>query len=237
MRATNPFDSFISKRLATLDTRVSRHTLFLPFPILALLAIFLTIETIGCDHSSVTSEPPMPIRFQVGISDDLVDDAQDGRLMVILAEDDEREPRELLEDEEISEKPVALALNVSQIHAGESIILSDKSVIYGMNTLADLKPGLYFVQALLNKNNDIRSLNAEGNLVSDVQRLRLDPKSSGTIRLTLNRELTLEEPVESARLKYVTLQSKLLSDFHHRPIFLHAGIVLPRDYELETERH
>src|SRR5207245_3903491 len=43
-------------------------------------------------------------------------------------------------------------------------------------------------------------------------------------------------PHDTESAKVIRLQSTLLSKFHHRPIFLRAGVLLPRDYERETSK-
>ena len=37
-------------------------------------------------------------------------------------------------------------------------------------------------------------------------------------------------------IKYLKIQSRLLSDFHGRPIYLRAGVILPRDFAREPDR-
>ena len=43
-------------------------------------------------------------------------------------------------------------------------------------------------------------------------------------------------PADTAQIKFIKIQSKLLSEFYGRPIFLRAGLVLPRDYDREPSR-
>ncbi len=38
-------------------------------------------------------------------------------------------------------------------------------------------------------------------------------------------------------MRYLKLRSKLLSDFHSRPIFLRASVILPRGFDAEPDRH
>ena len=43
-------------------------------------------------------------------------------------------------------------------------------------------------------------------------------------------------PADSDFVKYLKIQSRLLSDFHGRPIYLRAGVILPRNFAREPDR-
>ena len=43
-------------------------------------------------------------------------------------------------------------------------------------------------------------------------------------------------PADTELVKYMKIRSKLLSDFHGRPIYLRAGVILPRDFAREPDR-
>ena len=43
-------------------------------------------------------------------------------------------------------------------------------------------------------------------------------------------------PADTATVKYLKFQSKLLSQFHGRPMYLRAGVILPRDFAREPDR-
>src|SRR4029078_12264305 len=92
-------------------------------------------------------------------------------------------------------------------------------------------------QALFDSNIDLKSVNSPGNLYSAVQKARLDPASGATVKLELTSKLPAEQlPAETDYVKYVKIQSDLLTKFHGRPIYLRAGVVLPRDFDKETAR-
>ena len=133
-------------------------------------------------------------------------------------------------------RPPILAKDVINFKAGETTAVIDNSTIsYPINNLAELPAGEYFVQALFDTNNDLRSLNAPGNLYSAVQKITFDVKKGGAIKLELNQVVPPEKlPDDTEYVKFIKIQSALLTKFHGRPIYLRAGIILPRDYEKET---
>jgi S-formylglutathione hydrolase FrmB len=70
-----------------------------------------------------------------------------------------------------------------------------------------------------------------GNLYSDVQEVHLGPKSY-RIELHLAHMIPQQQlPADSHWVKRIKLQSKLLTQFWGRPIYLGATVLLPKDYD------
>jgi len=67
--------------------------------------------------------------------------------------------------------------------------------------------------------------------------VHIDPRTGGTIRLSLTRSVPPEElPADEEYVKYIRIQSNLLTKFHGRPIYLRAGVILPKDYAVQNRR-
>ena len=76
-----------------------------------------------------------------------------------------------------------------------------------------------------------------GNLFSKPQKMHLDP-SGGAVRIALTEKIPpIEPPKDTAYVKHLRIQSKLLSDFWGRPMYLGAIVVLPEGYEQHPEAH
>ena len=105
-----------------------------------------------------------------------------------------------------------------------------------VGNLPDRKPGKIAGrgicrQAVFDWNPDLRIPDPPGNLFSEPKAITLDPAKSGTIKLTLTKQTPPDKPpADTTGVKYVKFPSKLLSQFHGRPMFLRAGIILPRNY-------
>lgn len=176
------------------------------------------------------------LRFEVGIADKLVSAPQTGRLFVILGRDENPEPRLLL-GRTGPDAPVVLAGDMTAFTPGMSGMLDQSAITFPISNLAALPAGDYFVQALLDSNRDLRSPAAPGNLYSRARKIHLNPARAGTVKLEMTRQIPPEQlPAETDLVKYVKIRSKLLSDFHGRPIYLRAGIILPCDYGREPAR-
>jgi hypothetical protein len=160
-----------------------------------------------------------------------------GRLLVVLGPPNSVEPRLDIGHTGNSSAPI-LGRDVSRLTAGEEAILDDRSIIFPIEQLGSLRPGIYAVQALLRTNPDLNVLNAPGDLYSPVKKVRLDPASGGTVALELTRAVAEETlPLDGELVKYMKIHSRLLSGFHGRPKSLRAGVILPRDFAREPNRH
>lgn len=62
-----------------------------------------------------------------------------------------------------------------------------------------------------------------------------DPEKPQPIKLVIDTVIPDRKFEEKERVKYVEIQSKLLSGFHKKPILLRAGIVLPKSFEKNPE--
>jgi hypothetical protein len=176
------------------------------------------------------------LRFEVSIADRLVASPRDGRLFVVIAPQERPEPRTTI-GRTGADAPPVLGRDVKRFTAARPSVIDNSAAIFPIGSLRDLKPGDYFVQALFDSNVDLKSVNAPGNLYSGVERVHLDPDRGGIVRLRLNNIVPPEQmPPEDQYVKYVKIQSSLLSKFYGRAIYLRAGVVLPKNFERETDR-
>ncbi len=199
----------------------------------AVVSFLLSVSIFSIYVSAQTTA----LKFETTIARGTVSAPQKGRLFIFLNRQAEPEPR--FADGDVSlDAPPMLAKDVENFEAGKTTaVIDNNSISYPIKNLADLPAGDYFVQALFDTNNDLSSLNAPGNLYSAVQKVTLNPKNGGTIKLELSKIVPPETlPAETEFIKFIKMQSALLTKFYGRPIYLRVGIVLPRDYEKETSR-
>jgi S-formylglutathione hydrolase FrmB len=180
--------------------------------------------------------PAPNFRFEIAVKPGLISSPQDGRLFVIISRTNSPEPR-LAITEAGAGAPISLARDVKGLAGGTSAILDHTAFIFPVTNLAALPPGDYFVQALLDSSIDLRLPNGPGNLYSLSRKMRLDVGGADPVQFELDHQIPGEQlPHNTDQIKFVKIRSKLLSEFHHRPIYLRAGIILPRDYERESSR-
>jgi hypothetical protein len=176
------------------------------------------------------------VQFAIKIPEASTNAPLDGRIFVILSRVERPEPRLLL-GQPGADAPVALARDVNAFAVGQTVLVDRTAFSFPITNFAETPTADYYVQAVFDSSLDLRSPNAPGNRFSRPQRLHLEPARDVRTDLNLTDEVPPDElPPDTDQVRFVRIQSKLLSEFHHRPIFLRAGIVLPRDFEREPSR-
>jgi hypothetical protein len=176
------------------------------------------------------------LRFEVSVAPGLINAPRSGRLLVVLSREARPEPRFSISRTGLKTPPY-LGTDLDGLQNGVVGVLGEKSAIFPIPSLADLPAGEYSLQAVFHDNRDLNLPNAPGNLYSDVYKVTLVPAAGGTVKVELNRQIPLDEmPKDTENLKFLKLRSKLLSDFFGRPMYLRAGVLLPRDFQKEPDR-
>lgn len=174
------------------------------------------------------------LRVEVTAAPRLLTAPVDGRLFVVFAKKAEPEPVKAIGSTGLDASPVA-ASDVTRFDGRQPAVIDARAVAFPVESLSALEPGDYVAQAVLDTNRDLKAVDAPGNLVSAPTPVTVGAGS--VVRLQLTRRIPDEAlPPPTEHLRWVRIQSRLLSDFHKRPIFLRAGVILPRNYERETTR-
>jgi hypothetical protein len=236
-----------------------------PLLISALLMLAFTLLTITSLNRPVEADAPLPaspggapariepaeiaeavfvapqsasssLRFEVTVAEGLIDKPLNGRLFIIASPSPQPEPRTSIGNTGQNAPPM-FARDVNNFSAASTGVIDHSAAAFPIDSLAALPAREYYIQALFDSNIDLKSVNAPGNLYSKVLKANLDPRQAGVIKIELTEKVPAEElPQETESIKYVKLKSELLSKFHGRPIYLRAGIILPRDFAREGSR-
>jgi hypothetical protein len=171
-----------------------------------------------------------------------------GRAFVYIAQTTEREPRLRVAFEEQALQ--IFGVDVTNLVSGAKTVIDDKTPGYPCKSLRDLPAGDYYVQALIAPYTEFdradgytiwahmdqwegqHANNSPGSLYSGAVRMHLDPAEKYTIRIATDHVVPpVEIPPDTKYVKRIKIQSKLLSEFWGRPMYLGAVIVLPKGYE------
>jgi hypothetical protein len=176
------------------------------------------------------------LRFEVAVAKGLLDKPADGRVLLVLARRDRPEPRRTIGQTGM-EVPPLLGQDANGFGPGATTVVDQSSAIFPIADLSRLPKGDYFVQAVFDVSRDLKLPDAPGNLYSEVQKVAMDPARGGTVKVELTHRVPDEQtPAETELVKFVKIRSELLSKFHGRPMYLRAGIILPRDFEKDKDR-
>lgn len=183
-----------------------------------------------------TSARSSSLRFEVTIATGLASSPKSGRLFVVLSTKNQPEPRLTIGQTGLDASPV-FARDIQSFGQGVTGTIDDTCAAFPIDNLAHLPAGDYYVQALFDSNIDLKSLNAPGNLYSEPRKIRLDPSSGAALKIELTKQVPDEAlPPDTEYVRHVKIQSALLSKFHGRPVYLRAGLIVPRGFGSEPGR-
>lgn len=188
-----------------------------------------------------------------------------GHLILVFAKNDESEPRMQLE--ETYQSAQGFGVDADNLAPGTPIVVDAKTFGYPRRSLADLDAGDYFVQAVFNVYEPFHLASGEtvwlppdkgegqhwnlkpGNLYNKPVKVHFDPKSSTTVKLTLDQTIppiegTDRDPEVLAKrepaakwLKFLRFKSEKLSAFWGRDVWLGAWILLPDGFDDHPDAH
>jgi hypothetical protein len=187
-------------------------------------------------------------RFEVRIAESLHENTLDGRLLLLFANNDKEEPRFQVSD--ALQTQVVFGKDVDAWQRGTVQIIAEEAFGFPVERLNMLPAGDYYVQALLHKYETFHLKNgkvvklpmdrgegqhwniAPGNIYSKPFKLHFEPERGGVVSLTLDQLIPpIPEPADTKYIKHIKIQSKLLTEFWGRPMYLGAHVLLPEGFD------
>lgn len=209
--------------------------------------LFLLLLALSCSRPAPQGDSPA--WFSVSFKGDT---AFDGRLLLLIAADDQQEPRFRVSDG--TQTAQVFGMDVEDWKPGEAALFTAEAFGYPVQSLKDLPAGEYYVQALLHKYETFTRADghtvklpmdrgegqqwsrAPGNLYSKPRKMRIDPDNPQAIRIELDQEIPpIEPPADTEYVKHVRIRSKLLSNFWGRDMYLGAHVLLPQGWAEHPE--
>ncbi len=122
------------------------------------------------------------------------------------------------------------AVDVKDAKPGDEIVVGAAAIGFP-GPLAALPAGKYTYQAVFDRNQGERDFaSAPGNAYSARAAGPLDPAAGGSIALTLDQTVPAPKFPTVTRVEEIVLPSKLLTEYHGRPISLRAALAFPKEY-------
>ncbi len=210
------------------------------FPILFLLLI-------GCEKAVKPS-----YAIDVSFPEKVSSTAKDGRLLLMLSSDDSAEPRFQISDG--LDTQIIFGMNVNDWQPGVPMTFNDAVFGYPYESLADVPPGEYTVQALLNvyetfelstghtvklpmdNGEGQQWQRSPGNLYSEPFKIRVASNGFENVLVEMDQIIPpIEEPEDTEWIKHVKVKSEKLSEFWGRDTYLGAHVLLPKGFEEHPE--
>lgn len=186
--------------------------------------------------------------FNVKINNNLHTENFDGRLLLLFSNNNAAEPRFQISDALTTQ--IILGKNVDQWAIGATQSIAQEAYGFPKERLSDIPAGDYYVQVLLHKYETFKLKNgkvvklpmdrgegqhwnlAPGNIYSKPIKIHFDPKNTEVVQLTIDQIIPpIIEPTDSKYIKHIKIQSKLLTEFWGRPMYLGAHILLPEGFD------
>ncbi len=214
------------------------------------------LVAIGLAASLVAQNREVPItgrglRVEITVPSAIRAEPVTGRVYVMIARTNEREPRL-----QIGRTGTPFfGRDVTMLPPGRAAVLDETDLGTPLASFKDIPPGEYFVQSFVNVYSEFKRADGHtvwlhddqwegqhwnvspGNLYSVPQRVRIDATTE-TIKLIADRKIPPAQiPTDTDWVKRFKIQSKLLTKFWGRPIYLGATVLLPRDYHRSTVKY
>jgi hypothetical protein len=192
------------------------------------------------------------IEFTVTLDRTVAEEAQDGRLLLMLSTHLEKEPRFLVGVS--ADTQLIFGLNVEGWGAGSTRTIDETAIGFPLDNLSRVPPGTYYAQALLNRYQDFHLANGKvvslppdrgegqqwnrkpGNLYSTPVEITIGEPGVGRYELVLDQVIPeIEPPRDTEFVKHVRMRSELLSEFWGTDIYLGAHVLLPAGFDDHPE--
>ena len=210
-----------------------------------------TAETVASSTAeTIVSSAAVGPAFSIRFANDLSGEAQDGRLLLMLSNTDRDEPRFLIDNS--PDTQLIFGRNVEDWSAGSEMLIDAEHIGFPINDLSQVPPGLYYVQAVLNRYKDYQLANGKtvslppdrgegqqwarkpGNFYSSPVPIEL--ADGVTYEITMDQVIAdIEPPADTEFVKHVRMKSELLSEFWGEDVYLGAHVLLPKDFDQHPE--
>jgi hypothetical protein len=202
-----------------------------------------------CSPSSSTR-----LRFAISFTKEMIDSAQDGHIVLMLANNNQSEPRNQINFG--LKTQLAFGLDVDGLKPGEEIFIDESVFGFPVRSIKDIPAGDYYVQALINRYETFHLKNGKtvklppdqgegqhwnikpGNFYSKPTKVNVNPAKGETIKIVMDQKIPpIQEPANTKYVKHIKIQSKLLTEFWGRPMYLGAHVLLPEGFDEHPNAH
>ncbi len=218
-----------------------------------MIPLFIIILVFMSTCRSNNNKRACKLRFGVSFTEELDKGPLDGRMLLMISNDESREPRFQISSRSPNAQLI-FGIDVDGLLPGDHAIFDANVFGYPLKSISEIPAGEYSVQALLHKYETFhrsdghvvklpmdrgegqRWNRAPGNLYCTPEKIRIDPQKDAIINITLDRKIpTFPEQKDTKYIKHIKIQSKLLTEFWGRPMYLGAIILLPEGFEEHPE--
>jgi hypothetical protein len=176
----------------------------------------------------------------------------DGRVLLLFSSRDDSEPRFHVVSR--SAPQPFFGIDVEGLPPGEAAVFDESALGYPLESLRELPPGEYNVQAVLNRYTTFHRADGHvvklhmdrwegqqwerspGNLYSVPRKARIHPEGGLDLRLELSERIpAIAPPRDTEWVRHVRIRSEAVSRFWGRDMELGAAVLVPPGFETDTD--
>lgn len=207
----------------------------------------LLLVIIGC--SSPNEKTAV---FKISFTKEMSEQAQDGRLLLMLANNDKSEPRFQINDGLTAQ--LVFGVDVEGMQPGQEITITTENAFgFPIQSIKNIPAGEYYAQALINRYETFELKTGHtvklppdqgegqqwhskpGNFYSKPVKVSIN-NNGETIAVKMDQKIpVLEEPKDTKYVKHIKIQSKMLTEFWGKPMFIGAHVLLPEGFDEHPE--
>ena len=187
------------------------------------------------------------ISFSINFSPSLGGE-QDGRLLLMLSNNAESEPRFQINPGLNGQ--LVFGLDVVDWKPGATKTIGNDVLGYPFDSVKDIPAGDYYVQAIINRYKDFNLSNGKtvslppemgegqkwnrkpGNFYSAPMKVTISENDTQNIEITMDQEIApIEPPKDTKYIKHIKMKSEMLSEFWGEDVELGAHVLLPEGFD------
>ncbi|UOY05250.1 alpha/beta hydrolase-fold protein [Muricauda sp. SCSIO 64092] len=214
------------------------------YPLIVLALVWLCVTS--CEN------PTGGRTIAVSFSENANGQSLDGRLLLLLSTNDEKEPR--FQINAGLHTQLVFGMDVEGMQPGQQLIFDETTFGFPYPSLADVPSGEYYVQALLHTyetfnlstghtvklpmdNGEGQQWNrSPGNLYSTPFKITIGDNGVKDVDVVMDQVIPpIEEPRDTEWVKHIKIKSEKLSEFWGRDMYLGAHVLLPKGFEEHPE--
>ena len=204
--------------------------------------------------ASSSGQPRKPLKFEITFPSPVHAAPVDGRVLLVISKKGEPEPR--MQVGEALDTAQMFGTDVENLAPGRTILIDESALGYPRESLRDVPDGEYFVQAVLNvyetfhrSDGHVVKLHMDqgegqhwnrspGNLYSEPKKVRIEQSSDNAFRVELTKIIPpITPPKDTKYVKHFRVESKLLSKFWGRPMYIGGVVLLPEGFDEHPNAH
>ena len=190
--------------------------------------------------------------FNIELSGQAVQEAHDGRVILIITPDGDSEPR--FQVKQSYDAPQIFGVNVDGMEPGSSVEIAPGVLGFPARDMKQVPAGEYYVQAVLHKYDTFDLSNGKtvklpaargagqnwrlepGNVISAPKKVSFDPQGDQQIDVTLDTVLPeIEEPEDTKYIRHIKVRSDMLSEFWGTDVYIRGHVLVPEGFDEHPE--